>query len=329
MKVVEISEPGPPHVLRLADRPDPEPGPKEVLVRVHASGLNRADLLQRLGRYPPPTGFPPEIPGLEVAGKVVRLGEGVTSRKIGDRVMAIVGGGGYAELVPVPEGETIRIPAGMPFEAAAGVPEAFVTAWDALVLQGRTAAGETVLVHAVGSGVGTAALQIARHLGAHVLGTSRTPEKLERAAGLGLEGGVLARGEADWGEEVMRLTAGRGVDVILDLVGAEYLAANLKVLASRGRWLLVGVPGGSIGTIDLRALMAKRGTLIGTVLRTRTGAEKSLLAREFERALVPLFEQGILRPVLDRSFAARDAGQAHGYLEENRSFGTVVLSWGG
>jgi NADPH:quinone reductase-like Zn-dependent oxidoreductase len=160
-----------------------------------------------------------------------------------------------------------------------------------------------------------------------VLGTTRTAEKLERAAGLGLEGGVIAGGDADWAEEVMRLSAGRGVDVILDLVGADYLAANLRVLASRGRWLVVGVPGGSTGTIDLRALMAKRGTLIGTVLRTRTGAEKALLAREFERAIVPLFEQGTLRPVLDRSFAVGEAAEAHRYLEENRSFGTVVLSW--
>jgi NADPH2:quinone reductase len=329
MKVVEISEPGPPEVLRLADRPDPEPGRGEVLVRVRASGLNRADLLQRRGKYPPPPGFPADVAGLEVAGEVIRLGEGVTRRAVGDRVMAIVGGGGYAELVRVPEGETIRVPAGMAPEQAAGVPEAFITAWDALVLQGQLAARETVLVHAVGSGVGTAALQIARHLGARVLGTSRTPDKLERASALGLDAGVLAGGEADWADEVARLAGGQGVDVILDLVGASYLAGNLRVLAPRGRWLLVGVPGGNVGTLDLRMLMAKRGTLIGTVLRTRTAEEKAFLAGEFERTVVPLFEQGILRSVLDRTFPAREAPDAHRYLEENRSFGTAALSWDG
>jgi putative PIG3 family NAD(P)H quinone oxidoreductase len=328
MKVVEIGEPGPPDVLRLADRPDPEPGAGEVLVRVRASGLNRADLLQRRGKYPPPPGFPSEVPGLEVAGEVVRLGDGSTLRAVGDRVMAIVGGGGYAELVRVPERETVRIPSRMSFEEAAGVPEAFVTAWDALVLQGRAAAGEVVLVHAVGSGVGTAALQMGRHIGARVIGTSRTAAKLQRALALGLESGVLAGGEADWADEVARVAGSGGVDVILDLVGAEYLSGNLRVLATRGRWLVVGVPGGSVGTLDLRALMAKRGTLIGTVLRTRTGAEKAQLAEEFEKSVVPLFEEGVLRSVLDRSFAARDAAEAHRYLEENRSFGTVVLSWG-
>ena len=327
MKVVEITEPGPPEVLRLTDRPDPEPGPGEVLVRVRASGLNRADLRQRRGKYPPPPGFPAEVPGLEIAGEVARLGQGASLRELGDRVMALVGGGGYAELVRVPEEETIRVPAGMPFAEAAGVPEAFITAWDALVLQGKAAASEVVLVHAVGSGVGTAALQIARHLGLRVLGTTRTAAKLEHALGLGLDAGVVVVGDVDWAEEVERLTTGRGVDVVLDLVGADYLVGNLRVLASRGRWLVVGVPSGSVGTIDLRALMTKRGTLIGTVLRTRTGAEKAFLAREFERTIVPLFEQGVLRPVLDRSFAARDAGEAHRYLEENRSFGTVVLSW--
>jgi putative PIG3 family NAD(P)H quinone oxidoreductase len=327
MKVVEITEPGPPEVLRLADRPDPEPVPGEVLVRVRGSGLSRADLLQRRGKYPPPPAFPADVPGLAIAGEVVRLGEGAALRSVGDRVMAIVGGGGYAELVRVPEGETIRVPKGMLLEEAAGVPEAFITAWDALVLQGKAAAGEVVLVHAVGSGVGTAALQIARHAGTRVLGTTRTVEKLQRAADLGLEAGALAGGGVDWAEEVTRLSGGHGVDVILDLVGADYLVGNLRVLAPRGRWLVVGVPGGSVGTIDLRTLMAKRGTLIGTVLRARAAEEKALLARAFERAIVPLFEQGALRPVLDRTFSARDAPEAHRYLEENRSFGTVVLTW--
>ena len=329
MKVVEISEPGPPEVLRLAHRPDPEPSPGEVLVRVRASGLNRADLLQRRGKYPPPPGFPPEVPGLEIAGEVVRVGAGVARRAVGDRVMAIVGGGGYAELVRVREGETIRVPAGMTFEEAAGVPEAFITAWDALALQGKIAEDEVVLVHAVGSGVGTAAVQIARHFGARAIGTTRTADKLERALGLGLDAGVIAGGDGDWVEPVARLAGSRGVDVILDLVGADYLAGNLRVLAPRGRWLVVGVPGGSVGTIDLRALMAKRGTLIGTVLRTRTPAEKALLAEEFERTIVPLFERGTLRSVLDRAFPAREAPEAHRYLEENRSFGTAVLSWEG
>lgn len=327
MKVVQIVEAGGPEVLKLTERPDPRAGPGEVSVRVHASGINRADLLQRRGRYPPPPGFPADIPGLEFAGKVESVGPGCSLRSSGERVMGLVGGAGYAERVVVSERETIRIPDGMSMEAAAGVPEAFMTAWDALVRQAGLTAGEVVLIHAVGSGVGTAAVQIARALGARTLGTSRTPVKVQRALELGLDHGVVAGSEGEWAAEVERLLEGRGVDVLLDLVGADYLTGNMRVLGRRARWMVVGVPSGSTGTIDLRALMSRRASVTGTVLRARPTEEKAQLARDFERMLVPLFESGRLRPVSDRAFPAASAAEAHRYVEDNQNFGTVALSW--
>ncbi len=248
-------------------------------------------------------------------------------RSIGSPVMGVLGGGGYAERVVVPERETITVPEGMSMEAAGGVPEVFVTAWDALFNQARLRSGETILIHAVGSGVGTAALQLARAAGATTVGTSRTPEKLERALGMGLDAAVLAGDGRDWSSEVTRQLGDRGVDVILDLVGAAYVEGNLSVLASRARWMVVGVPSGSSATVDLRRLMSRRASLRGTVLRARPPEEKAALAREFERTVLPLFVQGRLTPVLDRVFGWDQAAESHRYLEENRSFGTVVLGW--
>lgn len=326
MKVVQIVEPGGPEVLRLAERPDPQPGPEDVVVRVHASGINRADLSQRRGRYPPPPGFPADIPGLEFAGTVESAGPRCALRSVGDRVMGLVGGAGYAERVVVPERETIRIPEGMSMAAAAGVPEAFMTAWDALVKQAALTAGEVVLIHAVGSGVGTAAVQIGRVLGARTVGTSRTAAKVQRALEIGLDEGIVAGPTGDWAEEVGRLVPG-GVDVVLDLVGADYLAGNLRALGPGARWMVVGVPGGSSGTIELRALMSKRASMTGTVLRPRSPEEKAHLTREFERKVVPLFESARLEPVPDRTFPAESAAEAHQYVETNQNFGTVALSW--
>jgi NADPH:quinone reductase-like Zn-dependent oxidoreductase len=212
---------------------------------------------------------------------------------------------------------------------AAAIPEVFVTAWDALVAQAGLRGGETVLVHAVGSGVGTAALQVARVSGARTVGTSRTPDKVERSARLGLDHGVVAEDARGWVAGVRQVTGEAGVDVILDLVGGAYLEGNLEILADRGRWIVVGVPGGGSGSLDLRALMGKRATIRGTVLRARPREEKVHLAREFERTVVPLFERGILRPVVDRVFAAAHAPDAHHYVEQNESFGKVLLSWEG
>jgi len=328
MRVIEIAEPGGPEVLRLATRPRVEALPGDrVRVRVSAAGVNRADLLQRRGRYPAPVGFPSDVPGLEYAGEVVELGSTCTLRSVGDRVMGILGGGGYAEEVIVPERETIRVPRELSLVEAGAIPEAFVTAWDALSNQAGLLAGETVLIHAVGSGVGTAALQLALVAGARVVGTSRTREKLERADDLGLALAVVTGDGRDWASDARSRLEGGSADVILDLVGAGYLDGNLDLLAERGRWIVVGVTGGSRGELDLRGLMGKRASIRGTVLRARPPEEKALLAREFERTVVPLFERGALRPVVDRVLPAGDAPEAHRLLEGNRTFGKLLLAW--
>ncbi len=327
MRVIEITEPGGPETLRIGNRDEPVPGGGELVVRVLYSGVNRADLLQRRGRYPTPRGFPSDVPGLEYSGIVESTGNGCYLRAPGDRVMGILGGGGYAERVAVSERETVAIPEGMPMDQAGGVPEAFMTAWDALFEQAGLGSGEVVLVHAVGSGVGTAAVQLAQVAGAFTVGTSRTPDKLDRARHLGLDVAVLAGEDRDWSSEVLERLDGRKVDVILDLVGADYLDGNTQVLATRARWMVVGVPSGSSGVVDLRGLMSRRSSLTGTVLRARPWEEKVTLARDFERRVVPHFASGRIHPVLDRVFPAEEAPAAHRYLEENRTFGTVVLAW--
>lgn len=329
MRAIVITRPGDPDVLEVRDVEPPTPGPEEVLVRIGSSGINRADVLQRQGRYPAPPGWPEDVPGLEFAGVVEAVGEGCQVRSVGDRVMGIVGGGGYAELVTTHERATVTIPEELTVESAGAVPEVFMTAFDAVVLQCGLKEGETLLVHAVGSGVGTAAVQLARALGARTIGTSRTPEKLGRAETLGLDVGVAAGGAADrdWRARVTEATDGRGVDVILDLVGAPYIAGNLDVLARRGRWIVVGVPGGTTGPMDLRALMAKRGSVIGTVLRARPLEEKIALAEAFQSDVVPLFEAGTLEPVIDAVFPPDAASDAHRRMEANLNFGKLVLSW--
>ena len=328
VRAVRITRPGGPEVLQLGEHSVEEPGPGQLLVRVDASGVNRADLLQRRGQYPAPPGWPSDVPGLEYAGVVEVVGDGTRLFKVGDRVMGIVGGGGYAEAIVVHEREAVRTPRSVtPLEAGA-IPEVFMTAYDALFAQMKLGAGETVLVHAAGSGVGTAAIQLARAAGARVLGTSRTVDKLHRAGDLGLDVGILADEGDAWPNAVREATGGRGVDVILDLVGGPYLSGNLKAIAERGRWIVVGVTGGASAPMDLRALMGRRASITGTVLRARPAEEKMALAREFEARVVPLFEKGVLRPVLERAFAAEQAGEAHGLLEANRTFGKLLLTWG-
>lgn len=327
MKAVVIREPGGPEVLELAEVERPEPGRGEVRVRVAASGINRADLIQRRGHYPAPPGWPQAIPGLEYAGRVESVGPEVNLWKAGDPVMGLVGGGGYAEEVVTHERTVVRVPEGLgPVEAGA-IPEAFMTAWDALFRQMELAAGETVLIHAVGSGVGTAGLQLARRAGARTLGTTRTPEKLERALELGLDVGILGGADREWSEEVMRATGGRGVDLILGLVGAPYLEANLRVLAEGGRQIVVGVPGGASAEIDLRQLMRRRARIRGTVLRARPLEEKAALARGFQDRVVPGFESGALVPVVDRRYRPEEAPEAHRRMEENLNFGKLLLEW--
>jgi putative PIG3 family NAD(P)H quinone oxidoreductase len=324
MRAIVIREPGGPEVLELRDVPSPEPSRGEVRVRVRGTAVNRADLLQRLGMYPAPPGSPPDIPGLEIAGEVDIVGEGVTELAQGDRVFGIVGGGGYAEQVVVHARALARIPAAMVWTDAAAIPEAFVTAWDAMVTQAHLAAGETVLVHAVGSGVGTAALQIARAVGARVIGTARTAEKVAGAKALGLAEAIVVEG-GTFADEALSRTGGRGVDVVVELVGGAYVAEDIKCIAPQGRIVVVGAVAGTRVDIDLGSLMRKRAEIRGTMLRSRPLEEKILATRAFERHLVPLFASGALRAVIDRVLPLAQAAEGHRVVQKNETFGKVVL----
>lgn len=345
MRAVVITRPGGPEVLEVREVATPEPGPGEVLVRVAAAGLNRADILQRKGFYPAPPGSPPDIPGMEYAGEVVALGPPAPARgradahgtghlggaspprwSVGDRVMGLVGGGACAEYVVAHADTVLPVPSGWGWAEAGAVPEVFLTAYDALVLQVAMKAGETVLVHAAASGVGTAALQLAGAWGARCIGTSRSAAKLERAKALGLDVAVDTSRE-DFAEAVRRETAGRGVDVVLDLVGGPFLEGNLKALAPRGRMVLVGLTGGRTAPLDMGLVLNKRLTLIGTAMRSRALEEKVAVARAFEREVLPLFAAGRLRPVLDRSLPMTAIADAHRTMEADATFGKLVLVW--
>lgn len=326
MRAVTITEPGGPEVLKLEQHDVPEPGPGQIRVRVRASALNRADILQRQGIYPPPPGAPTEIPGLEYAGEVDALGPGAGLWAVGNRVMGIVGGGGHAEYVVIHEREAVRIPQNLPWEEAAAVPEVFMTAYDALMRQADLRADERVLIHAVGSGVGLAALQLARAMGATVLGTSRTPEKLRRAAELGMEIGLDAS-PGQLPEAVREATAGEAVHVVLDLVGGPYFEAALQLVGSGGRIVVVGLMAGSRVEIDLGTLLRKRVRVFGTVLRSRPLLEKIQLAREFSQNVLPLLTSGKIRPVIDRVVPFSEIAEAQKAMEANQTFGKVVLRW--
>lgn len=326
MKAIVISSPGGPEVLEERDVPSPVPGRGEVIVRVRATALNRADLLQRRGRYPAPAGFPSDIPGLEYAGVVESVGDDVRERRPGERVMGLVAGGGHAEYVRVHARETCAVPDGMSLEDAAAVPEVFVTAYDALFTRLRLASGERLLIHAVGSGVGTAALQLARQVGATVFGTSRSAWKLERAAELGLQVGIDSSRES-FSDIIAERTAGEGVDGILDLVGGEYLEGNLRSLALLGRHVVVGTVSGGRAEIDLGTMLRRRLTLVGTVLRSRPLEEKIEAARQLERHVVPLLVEGRVRPVVDRVLPIGEVREAHRCMEQDENFGKIVLVW--
>ncbi|HEX6644743.1 MAG TPA: NAD(P)H-quinone oxidoreductase [Gemmatimonadales bacterium] len=321
MKAVVFEGKGGPEVLRLSERPRPDCHAEGILVRVAASALNRADILQRLGRYPAPPGWPPDIPGLEYAGIVEAAGGGASRWRPGDRVMGLVGGGAQAEFVAVHESEALRVPDGMALADAAAIPESFLTAFDALVVRARLSAGERVLVHAAGSGLGTAAIQLARALGATVVGTSRTAGKLERARSLGLDEAVETR------DGSFRDAIAEPVDIVLDVLGAPAWRDNLAVLAPRGRLVLLGFLAGSRGELDLEPVLRKRLEVIGTVMRARGLAERAMLVRRAEAELMPLFEGGALRPVIAHRFPMDDVALAHRELESNDAFGKIVLEW--
>jgi NADPH:quinone reductase len=326
MKAIVITRPGGPDVLELRERPAPEPGLGQIRVRVRASALNRADLHQRMGNYPAPPGSPADIPGMEYAGEVDAVGIGATMWPVGSRVMGIVGGGAHAELVCVHEREVLPMPQALSFEEGAAIPEVFLTAYDALYRQLDVRIGERVLVHAIGSGVGTAALQLAGIGGATVYGTSRSGEKLERAKALGLVHAIDSS-RPDWAERLEALAGTNAIQAVMDLVGGDYLRDNLRVLAPRGRLCVIGLTAGNRTEIDLSVVLRKRLKIIGTALRSRTPEEKATLAREFAQRVVPLFDSNQLRSVVERVFAFEEIGEAHSVLASNTTFGKLVLQW--
>lgn len=324
MRALVITRPGGPEVLEIRNVPDPVPGPEEVLVRVRASALNRADLLQRLGRYPAPPGAPADIPGLEFAGEVLLCGAFVTTLQPGDRVMGIVGGGGQAERLCLHERLCLRVPPGMSFEDAAAVPEAFLTAYDALFARGGLRPGEALLLHAAGSGVGTAAAGIATVGGARVVALSRSAEKRRRLQAMGLHR-VLDPGDDGIVASIRMALGGEGVDLAIDVLGASSWPMNLEVLSQRGRLVLVGTMGGSKVEADLGLLMRKRLTVIGTVLRSRPLEEKIDLVQSFSRSMLPLLAAGRLAPVIDRVLPLDEVAAGHAAMERNENFGKIVL----
>ncbi|HEX8187137.1 MAG TPA: NAD(P)H-quinone oxidoreductase, partial [Pyrinomonadaceae bacterium] len=313
--------------LEVCEVERPRARADRVRVRVRAAGLNRADLLQKRGRYPAPPGAPADIPGLEFAGEVEQLGGEGRAWRPGQRVFGITAGGAQAEYVVVPESQLAEVPDGISFEEAAAVPEVFITAHDALFTQAGLRTGERVLIHAVGSGVGTAAAQLARAAGAGaVYGTARTAGKVERAREFGMDDGMVVSDDPRaFAAAVQGWTKDSGVNVILDLVGASYLDANLEALAPRGRLLLVGTLGGASASLNFRHVMGKRLRVIGTVLRARSTEEKAAAVRRFAAEVVPLLDRGLVRPVIDRTFGLRDADAAYDHLESNETFGKVVL----
>ncbi len=326
MKAVVITEPGPPDVLRIREVDDPEPGLGEIRVRVAASAVNRADLMQRQGHYPAPADWPDDIPGLEYAGEVDAVGPNVGVWDPGDRVMGLVGGGGYAERVVLPADEAIAIPEDLSYEEAAAIPEAFITAGDALGLRMGLQKGETLLIHAVGSGVGTAALQIAKAWGATVIGTSRSAWKLERARELGLDVAVDTS-DSGFAPAVLSATARRGAPAILDLVGGAYLQEDLECVGSLGRIVLVGLTAGRTADLDLGAILRKRVTVVGTVLRSRPPVERAAAARAFEEMVAPLLYRGTVAPVIHEVVPMTEVVRAHELVASNETFGKVVLRW--
>jgi NADPH2:quinone reductase len=304
--------------LGFAERDTPEPTADQVLVEVHGAGLNRADLLQKTGRHPAPHGWPEDVPGLELAGTVAAVGPSVRDLRAGDRVFGIVGGGAHATHALTTESLCVAVPAGLDLVEAGGIPEVFVTAHDALFTQGRLGPGERVLIHAVGSGVGTACVQLVRAAGAESVGTARTPDKLDRARELGLDYGVVAT-------EDMATEIG-DVDLVIETVGGSYLEVDLDVCKPKGRIILVGLMAGRSAELDLGKIQGKRLQLLGTVLRARPEWEKAQATAAFASGVVPLLERGVLEPVIDRVWPLDDAAKAYEELASNTTFGKLVLA---
>jgi len=324
MQVVEISSFGAPEVLRLAQREVPVAGAGEVLIRVRASGVNRPDVLQRKGLYPAPKGHS-ELPGLEAAGTVIALGEGVTRFKAGDSVMALLNGGGYAEFVLADEGSCLPVPAGLSMIEAAALPETFFTVWHNVFQRGGLKPGESFLVHGGTSGIGVTAIQLAKAFGAKVYATAGSAEKCEACRALGADVAIDYKTQ-DFGEAIKADTQGRGVDVILDMVGGDYVDRNIRSLGDDGRLVNIGYQSGSKVTVDMMRVMLKRLTLTGSTLRIRPSEIKGAIARAVETHALPLIADGKVKIVVDSTFPLRQAGAAHERMEGSQHIGKIVLT---
>nr|BFD65377.1 NAD(P)H-quinone oxidoreductase [Bdellovibrio sp. HAGR004] len=323
MRVIEIKTPGGPEVLQVAERARPEPGTGEVLIEVHAAGINRPDCAQRQGTYPPPPGAS-DIPGLEVAGRIVAVGKDVTRWKLYDEVCALVTGGGYAEYVCAPEGQCLPIPAGMSMVEAAAVPETFFTVWTNVFESGALKKGESILIHGGAGGIGTTAIQMSSAMGARVFTTVGKRDSVEICRNLGADRVILYK-EEDFVSAVKKETQDRGVDVILDMVGGDYFARNLEALAMQGRLVQIATLQGSKVELDLRKMMFKRLTLTGSTLRARPVVEKARIAQALEENIWPMLNQGQMKPVIFKVLPLDRASEAHVLMESSQHTGKIVL----
>jgi NADPH2:quinone reductase len=324
MKAIEIASPGGPEVLRLGERPVPAPGQGEVLIKVAAAGVNRPDVEQRKGTYPPPPGAS-DIPGLEIAGTVAALGPGAAGLKVGDPVCALVAGGGYAEYCAAPVPQCLPVPKGLGMVEAAALPETFFTVWQNVFDRARLKSGETILIHGGSSGIGTTAIQMAKAMGARVLATAGSDEKCRACVKLGADRAINYNTE-DFVEAVLADTKKKGADVILDMVGGKYFERNVASLAIEGRLSVIALLGGRDAKLDLALLLRKRLTVVGSVLRARPVAEKGLVAEALRREIWPLLAAGKIKPVIDSTFPLADAAKAHARMETSAHVGKIVLN---
>ncbi|MFU8947515.1 NAD(P)H-quinone oxidoreductase [Mycetocola zhadangensis] len=324
MRAIEYRGAGGPEVMKLVERPRPEPAPGEVLIRVAAAGLNRADVQQRLGVYPPPPGAS-DIPGLEVSGTIAALGEGVDSSELGAEVCALLAGGGYAEYVAVPAGQVLPVPANTSLIHAAALPEVTATVWSNLVMNAHVAAGDWVLLHGGAGGIGTMATQLVSAFGAHAVVTAGSQEKLDYCRSFGAEAGINYRDE-DFVERIHDLSGGHGADVILDVIGAKYLDRNLHALAFGGRLVVIGLQGGTKAELDLGYLMSHRQSVAATTLRARPAAEKALIVSEVAQHVWPLIEAGTVRSAVEATFPIERAAEAHEHFDSGKHTGKILLT---
>ncbi len=326
MNAIVITAAGGPEVLQIRERPQPVAAPTEVLVKVSAAGINRPDIYQRKGNYPPPKGAPRDIPGLEIAGTIIAVGDQVTRWKIGDKVCSLVYGGGYAEYCNVPEGQCLPLPSSLSFVEAASLPETFFTVWSNVFDRGKLQPGESLLVHGGSSGIGVAAIQMAAALGSKVYVTAGSDEKCKFCEALGAAKGINYKTE-DFSEMIHQLTDGKGVNVILDMIGGDYTSGNISSLAEDGRLVLINTMKGKDALIDLAQVMRKRLIITGSMLRSREIEFKSAIARSLERHIWPLLASGKIKPVIHAVFPAEEAAKAHALMESSEHVGKIVLSF--